>query len=38
MKYLVYIDKILNNQKVSIIEENGIIKVVFYINKNGITN
>ena len=31
-----YIDKILNNQKVSVIEENGTLKIKFYITKNGI--
>ena len=32
-----YIDKILNNQKVRVIEENGILKIVFDITRNGIT-
>ena len=33
-----YIDKALNNQKVGVSEENGIIKITFYITTNGITN
>ena len=33
-----YIDKILNSQKVSVIEENGILKIRFYISNNGVTN
>ena len=33
-----YIDKALNNQKVGVSEENGIIKITFYITTKGITN
>ena len=33
-----YIDKALNNQKVGVSEENGIIKITFYITTKGVTN
>ena len=33
-----YIDKALGKQKVRVSEENGFLKIIFYINTNGITN
>ena len=33
-----FIDKALNNQKVGVSEESGILKIIFYISSNGITN
>ena len=33
-----YLDKALNDQKVCVFEENGLLKITFYITSNGITN
>ena len=38
LEALDYIDKALNNQKVGVSEENGIIKITFYITTKGVTN